>query len=261
MLSGAGISTESGIPDYRSPERLRRPRRPITFQQFTRSEEQRRRYWARSAIGWQAMAGAIPNDGHAALATMESSGAIEGIVTQNVDGLHQKAGSRKVLELHGSLESVLCLECRRITPRSEMQELLLELNPQLDASAVEIAPDGDADLPERAIESVRVPVCTSCGGVLKPNVVFFGENVPKERVERCARAVEDAEVLLVVGSSLAVMSGMRWVLAAVRAGKPVAIVNDGPTRGDELATLKVAGRLGEALPRLAHELEAGAAAA
>ena len=233
----------------------------MTFQQFTRSEAQRRRYWARSLVGWRAMAGAMPNSGHLALARMEAAGPVVDLITQNVDGLHQKAGSRSVLELHGDLASILCLDCRQLTPRTEMQERLLEANPHLDVSAVEIAPDGDADLPDELVERVTVPSCLRCGGTLKPNVVFFGENVPRERVERCAEALEAAEVLLVVGSSLTVMSGMRWVTAAHRAGKPVAIVNDGPTRGDELAVLKVEGRLGEILPRLAEALGPEAAAA
>lgn len=237
------------------------PRQPMTFQQFTRSEDSRRRYWARSVIGWQAMAEARPNEGHLALAEMEAADVLEGIVTQNVDSLHQKAGSRKVLELHGSLAQILCLECRALIPRTEMQERLLELNPHLQSSEVRIAPDGDADLSEELITRVRMPACHYCGGVLKPNVVFFGENVPKERVERTARELEEADVLLVVGSSLAVMSGMRWVLAAQRGGKPVAIVNDGPTRADELADLKVEERLGRLLPQLASVLSSDTLAA
>ena len=233
----------------------------MTYQQFVGSDASRRRYWARSVIGWQSMDEARPNTGHFALATMEAAGVLAGLITQNVDGLHGKAGSRSVIELHGSLADILCLHCRRLSPRDEMQERLLELNPHLQITSAEIAPDGDADLADEAAERVRIPDCVSCGGVLKPNVVFFGENVPRDRVERCARELDEAEVLLVVGSSLTVMSGMRWVLAAGRAGKPVAIINDGPTRGDDFAALKVEGRLGELLPPLAQALTSRSAAA
>jgi NAD-dependent deacetylase sirtuin 4 len=250
-LSGAGISTESGIPDYRSPERLTNPRKPMLYQTFVADEAARRRYWARSLVGWQRVNGARPNEGHRALAALEERGAVAGVLTQNVDGLHQKAGSREVLELHGTLASILCLDCRSVVLREQFQRELLELNPDVGESAATIAPDGDADLPESVVERFAVPECHDCGGVLKPHVVFFGENVPKERVERSLDMLDGAEVLLVVGSSLTVMSGLRFVLAARRSGKPVAIVNDGPTRADELAEVKVEGRLGELLPSLA----------
>jgi NAD-dependent deacetylase sirtuin 4 len=250
VLSGAGISTESGIPDYRSPERSGKARRPMLYQEFVSSDAARRRYWARSVLGWGAVAGARPNPGHRALARLEESGVLAGVLTQNVDGLHQKAGSRDVLELHGRLASVLCLGCRSETKRELIQSRLLELNPHLRTARFETAPDGDSDLPDELVELVTVPACGQCGGVLKPDVVFFGENVPKVRSARAAEMLERAEVLLVAGSSLTVMSGFRWVLAAYRAGKPVAIVNDGPTRGDECAALKVEGRLGELLPAL-----------
>jgi NAD-dependent deacetylase sirtuin 4 len=250
-LSGAGISTESGIPDYRSPERLTNPRKPMLYKTFVGDEVARRRYWARSLVGWQRVIGARPNEGHRALAALEERGTIAGVLTQNVDGLHQKAGSREVLELHGTLAAILCLACRSVVQREQFQRELLELNPDVGESAAAIAPDGDADLPESVVERFVVPQCHGCGGVLKPHVVFFGENVPKERVERSLAMLDGAEVLLVVGSSLTVMSGLRFVLAARRSGKPVVIVNDGPTRADELAEFKVEGRLGELLPGLA----------
>jgi NAD-dependent deacetylase sirtuin 4 len=250
-LSGAGISTESGIPDYRSPERLSNPRKPMLYQTFVADEAARRRYWARSLVGWQRVSGARPNEGHRALAALEERGTIAGVLTQNVDGLHQRAGSREVLELHGTLAAILCLGCRSVLQREQFQCELLELNPDVGESAAAIAPDGDADLPESVIERFVVPDCHDCGGVLKPHVVFFGENVPRERVERSLAMLGGAEVLLVVGSSLTVMSGLRFVLAARRSGKPVVIVNDGPTRADELAEFKVEGRLGDLLPGLA----------
>ncbi|MEX2535325.1 MAG: NAD-dependent protein deacetylase [Trueperaceae bacterium] len=254
VLSGAGISTESGIPDYRSPERTARRHKPMTYQQFVGDDASRRRYWARSMIGWGAMDRARPNSGHTALAQMAALGALAGLITQNVDGLHQKAGSGEVLELHGSLASIYCLGCRVLTPRREIQRRLLELNPHLEDAAAVTAPDGDAHLAEHLIERVVIPDCRCCGGVLKPDVVFFGENVPKERVVRCERLLDGSDVLLVVGSSLTVMSGMRWTLAAQRQQKPLAIINDGPTRADATCALKIEGRLGQVLPALASQL-------
>lgn len=251
VLSGAGISTESGIPDYRSPERLKRQRKPMLYQTFVSDELARRRYWARSLLGWQSIERARPNAGHVALAGLEEQGAAVGVITQNVDSLHQKAGSREVLELHGNLTSILCLGCRTVATRQALQRRLLELNPGLADAVVSIAPDGDADVPEDLLTRFAVPKCESCGGILKPHVVFFGENVPKERVIRSNELLARAEVLMVVGSSLAVMSGMRFVLAALRHDKHVVIINDGATRADEQATFKLEGRLGEVLPALA----------
>jgi NAD-dependent deacetylase sirtuin 4 len=257
ILSGAGVSTESGIPDYRSPDRLSRPRRPMLYQTFVSSEAARRRYWARSLIGWRNVDQARPNPGHRALARLEHSGIVPGLITQNVDGLHQQAGSLDVIELHGSLASVLCLCCRAVSPRRDLQQRLRELNPEAAKASVEVAPDGDADLADGLIDTFAVPECEGCGGVLKPHVVFFGENVPRQRVTRSMKLLDGSDVLLVVGSSLSVMSGMRFVLAAHRSGKPVAVVNRGPTRADALADLKVEGRLGEVLPRLVSLTSAG----
>lgn len=254
VLSGAGLSTESGIPDYRGPETISQARNPMRYQEFVGDAAARQRYWARSFRGWSNVERALPNRGHDALARLEKSGVVTGVITQNVDSLHTKAGSRKVLELHGGLAMVRCLECGREEPRLRLQRRLVHLNPDIETYAVDIAPDGDAEIPQRLIEAFRVPSCLGCGGVLKPDVVFFGENVPKARVERAWHMLEAAETLLVAGSSLTVFSGYRFVAAAVRTGKPVAIVNLGETRGDKDAALKVAGPLGEVLPALAELL-------
>lgn len=251
VLSGAGISTESGIPDYRGPKSLERPRNPMRHQAFVTSSDARRRYWARSLMGWPSIYQAKPNRGHEALAKMEAGGAITGLITQNVDGLHGAAGSQKVLELHGSLASVKCLQCHAITSRQGLQARLHSVNPQFQARRVELAPDGDAEIPQALIAGFKVPPCLHCGGVLKPDVVFFGENVPKERVDRAWHMLEQAELLLVVGSSLTVFSGYRFVVRAAKEQKPVVIINNGPTRGDRDAALRVGGWLGEVLPPLA----------
>ena len=261
VLSGAGCSTESGIPDYRGEGSPRRKRSPIQYGEFVRSPEARRRYWARSALGWPRMAGARPNPGHRALARLEAGGAVRSVITQNVDGLHQAGGSRRVLELHGSLAHVRCLDCGGIEGRGELQERLLALNPGWEDRSAEPAPDGDAELPVRAVADFRVAVCLACGGVLKPDVVFFGESVPGDRVERAWALFGEAEALLVVGSSLAVYSGRRFTQRAEKEGLPVAVVNLGPTRADEVARVRVPGRTGEVLPRLADALLGSAAAA
>ncbi len=254
VLGGAGVSTESGIPDYRGPESSKTPRNPMRFQQFVGSEAARRRYWARSFAGWRRVADARPNAGHRALAQLEAaklppSGYVTGLVTQNVDGLHQAAGSRRVLELHGSLAAVRCLKCGALSSRRLLQRRLQDLNPEATANPVEHAPDGDAELSGALEATFQVPPC-ACGGVLKPDVVFFGENVPKPRVLRAYELLAQADVLLVVGSSLTVFSGYRFVVQAVKDGKPVVILNQGETRGDAAASLKVSGRLGEVLPKL-----------
>jgi len=258
VLAGAGCSTESGIPDYRSPENIQRTRTPIQYQEFVRSEAARVRYWARSTAGWARIASARPNAAHHALARLEEGGAVRGIITQNVDGLHQAAGSRRVVELHGSLASVRCLACGRITPRGEHQERLRALNAEwmdrLRSGGVEVAPDGDAELPAPVVERFRVPACDGCGGVVKPDVVFFGENVPAERVQDAWSLFEEADVLLVAGSSLTVYSGRRFIYRAEKEGMPIAIVNIGPTRADDLAAAKVEGKLGDVLPALADAL-------
>lgn len=262
VLAGAGCSTESGIPDYRGPEGRLKVRTPVQFGEFVRSAEARTRYWARSTIGWRRMATAVPNDGHRALARLEHAGRVPGVITQNVDGLHQAAGSRRVVELHGSLALVTCLSCRTRIGRDEMQSRLVDTNRGwLEAvearsghASAEAAPDGDAELEDAELATFVVPACDGCGGVLKPDVVFFGENVPAERVQTCWRLFEEADALLVVGSSLQVFSGRRFVYRAAREGVPIAIVNLGPTRADDLAATRVDGRLGEVLPRLADAL-------
>ncbi len=255
VLSGAGISTDSGIPDYRGPRHgpgSDRPRsQPVSYQEFVRSAAVRQRYWARSYVGWPLMHGREPNAGHRALAAVESAGLIAGLITQNVDGLHQAAGSRSVIELHGSLALVRCLVCGAYEAREPLQRRLALLNQDFASRAFEVLPDGDANVPDDAVAAFEPAACLACGGVLKPDVVFFGENVPAGRVARCFELLEAARALLVVGSSLSVRSGYRFVVAAAGAGKPVAIVNQGPTRGDGEATVRVEAPLGEALPALA----------
>jgi NAD-dependent SIR2 family protein deacetylase len=235
-LTGAGLSTDSGIPDYRGPTSVQRT--PMNFNEFRSGPIAQQRYWARSHVGWQHLHRADPNDGHRALAAMERSGRLSALITQNVDGLHEAAGSRQVVDLHGRISQVICLDCRQVTSREELHERLAVANPGfgLDAPRA-IAPDGDAVVD--GIETFQIVSCQTCDGVLKPDVVFFGENVPKERVELCYSLVEEAEALLVAGSSLTVMSGLRFVRAADRKGIPIAIVNRGQTRGDDLATLRV----------------------
>ncbi len=250
-LTGAGCSTESGIPDYRSPGRA--PRRPVQHREFLSSEAARRRYWARSAVGWPRFRAAAPNPGHAALARLEAAGALCGVLTQNVDGLHGRAGSRRVVELHGALSEVICLGCGALHHRDEVQLLLESLNPGCAAAALEEeAPDGDAVL--LADEGFRVPGCPGCGGVLKPHVVFFGDNVPPERLARAWALFEEAEALLVAGSSLAVFSGYRFARRAAERGVPVIVLNAGPTRADPLAALRWEAPLGRSLPALAEGL-------
>jgi NAD-dependent SIR2 family protein deacetylase len=262
VLGGAGCSTESGIPDYRGPEGSLRARKPVQYQEFVRSESARARYWARSSVGWPRFTSARPNDAHRALAELEDAGVVRGIITQNVDGLHQAAGSRRVVELHGSLAAVRCLDCGESTSRGAFQRRLLELNEGWAGTlgAVESAPDGDAELPAAAVERFGVPACEVCGGVMKPDVVFFGENVPAATVDDAWRLFGEGEVLLVVGSSLAVYSGRRFIYRAQQEGIPIAVVNLGPTRADEMAAVKVEGRLGRILPHLAEVLRDAAIA-
>ena len=255
ILTGAGISTESGIPDYRGPERRGRPARPVRYRDYVTSSDVRRRYWARSALGWQWMTTRRPNQGHRFVADLERAGICTGLITQNVDGLHTAAGSRRVIELHGALRSVVCLECARTESRDSLQERILVQNPGWLQNAGELAPDGDVHLDDTLTASFRVPACLHCGGTLKPDVVFFGENVPAPRVRDAFGLLERAEMLLVLGTSLTVYSGFRFVAAAVRDRKPVAVITDGPTRADSHATVKIEARLGESLQRLADALE------
>lgn len=254
VLTGAGVSTESGIPDYRGPETRRRARNPMQYRAFLREATARQRYWARSVVGWQRWKAARPNAGHHALVALERAGIVRGVITQNVDRLHHAAGSRRVVELHGSLAEVRCLECGEVEPRAALQERLLTLNPGWADRRAELAPDGDADLFDARVRAFRVAGCESCEGVLKPHVVFFGEGVPRATVDEAFALLEEAEVLLVVGSSLAVFSGLRFVRRAAERGMPIAIVNLGETRGDAQATLRVEARAGELLPALAGML-------
>ncbi|MBP2366699.1 NAD-dependent protein deacetylase [Pseudonocardia parietis] len=254
VLTGAGLSTDSGIPDYRGPGS--RPRNPMTYSEFVSGGPAQRRYWARSHVGWARMRRAAPNPGHRSLAALEAAGVVDGLITQNVDGLHGAAGHRTVVDLHGRIDEVVCLDCRRVTPRDELQDRLTALNPgftEAHSAEVETAPDGDAAV--EITDGFRVAPCAGCGGVLKPHVVFFGENVPRDRVARCYAMVgsltPDDDALLVAGSSLSVMSGLRFVRAARRDGVPVVIVNRGVTRGDELADLRVDAGCSEVLGALA----------
>ncbi len=253
-LTGAGMSTDSGIPDYRGPESSKRPRKPIQHADFIRSEAARKRYWARALIGWPRFIAARPNQAHVALAALEQAGVVASTITQNVDRLHQAAGSRSVVELHGALAEVRCLGCGAIEPRQTLQSRLHRLNPQLGSAVATVAPDGDADLAPELVEGMQISGCLECGGMLKPNVVFFGDNVAKPIVEDAFARVEAADVLMVLGSSLHVFSGYRFVKRAHERGIPVAIVNQGSTRGDPLATLCVDAPLGKVLPALAASL-------
>lgn len=258
VLSGAGLSTESGIPDYRGPSASDRVVNPMTYQEFVSSPVGRRRYWARSHLGWRVIARAAANRGHEAVAALQERGLVDGVVTQNVDGLHTAGGARHVVELHGNLDRVVCLACGDLTPRDELSVRLHEVNAGWDerwvSSARGVNPDGDVDLPAEALESFATVDCLACGGVLKPDVVFFGETVPADRVAESFRRVDACSTLLVLGSSLTVMSGYRFVLRAAKLGTPVVIVNQGPTRGDHLATAKVEAPLGATLTNLAAHL-------
>jgi NAD+-dependent protein deacetylase sirtuin 4 len=254
ILTGAGCSTESGIPDYRGPETRRRARNPMKYQAFLRDPKARVRYWARAAIGWSRIQGARPNPAHFAITRLVDDGCATGLITQNVDRLHTHAGSRDVVELHGALAEVRCMECGAIEARDEVQRRLLELNPGWSESDVEIAPDGDAEIPMERLTEFRVVDCARCGGFLKPNVVFFGETVPAPLVERAYAMVEASSALLVVGSSLAVFSGYRFVRRAHDRKMPIALVNLGESRADPLANVIVAAPAGEILPALAERI-------
>lgn len=255
-LTGAGCSTESGIPDYRGVDTPPRTRPPIQHREFVDHAALRQRYWARSMLGWPRLAGARPNAAHHALAGMERAGVLAGLITQNVDGLHGAAGSREVVELHGAIGRVRCLACGEITRRADLQERLVDANPTwaARAHAAALAPDGDADLPDALVADFAVVTCAACDGVLMPDVVFFGGNVPRSTLDAAWAAFDRAELLLVVGSSLTVFSGYRFVRRAAERAVPVAIVNRGPTRGDPEATIRVDARAGDALPVLAAAL-------
>lgn len=254
-LTGAGISTDSGIPDYRgaSGAALRR-HAPMTFREFTHDPEARHRYWARSHAGWPIMRSARPNPGHVALARLERDGIVASVITQNVDGLHGAAGSRRVIDLHGRLDRVTCLSCGSITAREEVRARLDAANPGWAPEPDQRNPDGDVDLTAEQVASFRMVDCAACQGPLKPDVVYFGESVPKERVARSYESVDAASALLVLGSSLHVYSGRRFVMRAAERGIPVAIVNIGPTRGDDLASIRVEGSVSEVLRGISGRL-------
>jgi NAD-dependent SIR2 family protein deacetylase len=250
VLTGAGCSTESGIPDYRDADGQYKRAPPVSFASFMTSESVRRRYWARSLVGWPRMQAARPNRAHEALSRLERQGRVELLVTQNVDGLHQAAGTRHVLDLHGRIDQVVCMSCAQRTTRAALQARLLDENPHWGQRSALSAPDGDADLEEVSLQAFTVPLCKECGGILKPDVVFFGESVPRERVDQAFDALARAEALLVVGSSLMIYSGYRFAQAAAAAGIPIAAVNIGRTRADPLLTLKVNRPCAEALAGL-----------
>jgi NAD-dependent SIR2 family protein deacetylase len=255
VLSGAGLSTDSGIPDYRGATGSLRRHTPMTWQTFTRDPRGRHRYWARSFVGWRQIQQARPNDGHRAVAGLQGAGLLHGVITQNVDGLHQAAGADDVVELHGGLDRTVCLACGDVADRAELDARLRAANPGFGPRTDEVNPDGDVELAEEVLDQFVMVDCRACGGgPLKPDVVFFGETVPRDRVDRCFELVDDAGALLVLGSSLTVMSGYRFVLRADKLGIPVGIVNVGPTRGDAKATVRVDAPLGRVLPELARRL-------
>jgi NAD-dependent SIR2 family protein deacetylase len=256
-LTGAGISTDSGIPDYRGPDSP--PSNPMTISQFTSDPAFRQRYWARNHVGWRHMHRTRPNAGHRALAELEAAGVVDGVITQNVDLLHAKAGSRNVVNLHGTYADVVCLDCARTMTRHHLATLLEAANPEFAerAETLAVAPDADAVIADTS--SFRIVDCPTCGGMLKPNIVYFGENVPKDRVNAAYALVDGADALLVAGSSLTVYSGYRFVRHATAKRLPIAIVNRGPTRGDTLATVKVDAGCSRILALLADQLAAPAA--
>lgn len=255
VLTGAGMSTDSGIPDYRGPDSP--PSNPMTIRQFTSDPAFRQRYWARNHVGWRHMDDTLPNAGHRALAALEHTGVVSGLITQNVDLLHTKAGSRTVVDLHGTYAQVVCLECGYTMTRAQLADELELLNPGFIERAerlggIAVAPDADATVSDTA--SFRYLDCPRCSGMLKPDIVYFGESVPKERVAHAYSLVDDADALLVAGSSLTVFSGYRFVRHAAARGMPVAIINRGPTRGDELADVKINSGCSEMLALLLDEL-------
>jgi len=258
VLTGAGCSTDSGIPAYRDEDGAWRQRRPVQYQDFVADPAWRRRYWARSLRGYPLMAGARPNAAHAWLSALEQDGRLELLVTQNVDGLHQRAGNGEVIDLHGSIHRVICLACGEASERARMQERLLAANPGFSAEAPAVPrPDGDAELEDAELDAFEVPPCERCGGVLKPDVVFFGEAVPKARVARTFAALERADALLVMGSSLMVFSGFRFCREAARIGRPMASVTRGRTRADDLLDLRLRVGCVELCERLAGRGAAG----
>ncbi|XP_030634292.1 NAD-dependent protein lipoamidase sirtuin-4, mitochondrial [Chanos chanos] len=251
VITGAGLSTESGIPDYRSEGvglYARTDRRPMQHAEFVRSAKSRQRYWARNYVGWPQFSSHQPNTAHRTLREWEESGKVHWLVTQNVDALHSKAGHQRLTELHGCAHRVVCLGCESVTARAELQKRFTELNPGWEASAGGVAPDGDVFLEDEQVLHFRVPSCQACGGILKPEVTFFGDTVKKSTVQFVHDRLAESDAVLVAGSSLQVYSGYRFLLAASERGIPVAILNIGTTRADHLAELKVSARCGEVLP-------------
>ena len=257
VLTGAGISEGSGIPTYRDGKGTWLRNDPITHQDFTGCEQKRQRYWGRSLIGWPGVRDALPNAAHHSLAALEREGHVELLITQNVDRLHQRAGSGAVVDLHGRLDRVICLDCQSFSHREVMQQRLEISNPHLTGLSADVRPDGDADLTGEQVESVIVPDCEACRGTLMPDVVFFGGSVPRDRVGLCSDAIARADAVLVIGSSLRVFSGYRFCRGAAEAGKPVAIINPGITRGDPLATLKLSYPVEALLPSLLSAMSVG----
>lgn len=247
VITGAGVSTDSGIPDYRDEHGAWKRARPVEFRPFMTDVRVRRRYWARSTVGWPVIARAQPNVAHRELARLEAEGFVRVLITQNVDGLHSAAGSRNVIDLHGRLDTVRCMSCDHTLPRAELQQRLLTSNPDWGAIEARVAPDGDVDIDGRDFDVFVVPDCPACGGILKPDVVFFGETVPRWRVDRAFAGVADADALLIVGSSLMVYSGYRFAEAAAAGNKPIAAINLGRTRADHLLSLKLNERCATAL--------------
>lgn len=253
-ITGAGVSTDSGIPDYRDAEGNWKRRAPVQFRDFVEKAHVRRRYWARSMSGWPAFQEARPSAAHHALAALESAGRLSAVVTQNVDDLHRWAGSRRIVDLHGRLSRVRCLDCGRRSSRARLQQVLLERNGGFEARTVSLAPDGDADLEDAEYSRFTVPDCARCGGMLKPDVTFYGETIPPPRTRQAEAAVENADAVLVIGSSLMVFSAYRLVRNAALAGIPVIALNLGRTRADDLLSGKIRVPAGEVMPELARTL-------
>lgn len=254
VLTGAGCSTESGIPDYRDHNGEWKHRQPVQYQDFVRIESVRRQYWARSMAGWKLIAQAKPNPAHVALARLEAAGFVHQLVTQNVDGLHQKAGSRNVIDLHGRLDTVECLDCHKRISRETFQQELEDLNPAFKDLAATIAPDGDAQMEGIDFNQFQIPACPKCAGTLKPGVVFFGESVPHPRVDLAYARLQESDALLVAGSSLMIFSGYRFCIAAKKQHKPIVAINLGRTRADPDLTFKVELQCGRVLSEVAAQL-------
>ncbi|KAJ8975768.1 hypothetical protein NQ317_004818 [Molorchus minor] len=254
VLTGAGISTESGIPDYRSEEvglYARSNHKPIQHLEFIKSATVRRRYWARNYVGWERFSKCQPNPVHFSVRNLETDfNKVSSVITQNVDNLHYKAGSKNVIELHGTAFRVICLECDKSYSRYHIQEVLSELNPMMKATSDMVRPDGDVEIPQERVRDFNPPLCESCGGALKPDIIFFGDNVPKFRVDAVRTVVSESDALLVLGSSLSVFSGYRIILQAVEEKKNIAVVNIGPTRADKVVNLKISARCGDILPKI-----------